>query len=79
METKRYTSYAQIETDLEILKIEKEISYQKLIRNLDATKENLDPKNMLGGIPGIAIDVVSGFAGPLKGMAINFILKKIFK
>lgn len=79
METKRYASYAEIERDLEILKIEKELSYQKLLKNFDATKESLDPKKMFGGIPEVAIDLVSGFAGPLKGMAINFILKKIFR
>jgi hypothetical protein len=30
MGTKKYSSYAQIDRELEILKIEKEISYQKL-------------------------------------------------
>ncbi|RZJ67940.1 MAG: hypothetical protein EOO50_03705 [Flavobacterium sp.] len=79
MENKKYASYAEIERDLEILKLEKEIHYQKLIKNFDDTKESFDPKKMFGGIPEVAIDVVSGFAGPLKGMAINFILKKIFK
>lgn len=79
MENKRYSSYAEIERDLEILKVEKELSYQKLLKNFDDTKESLDPKKMFGGIPDVAIDLVSGFAGPLKGMAINFILKKIFR
>lgn len=79
METKRYSSYAQIEQDLEILKVEKELHYQRLLQTFDNTKQNLDPKNLLGGIPGVAIDMVSGLAGPLKGMLINFVLKKIFK
>lgn len=79
MEKKRYSSYADIDRDLEILKLEKEIHYQKLLRNFDETKESLDPKKLLGGVPDVAIDMVSGIAGPLKGMAINFILKKIFK
>ena len=79
MDTKRYSSYAEIDADLEILKVEKEIHYQKLLRTFGETKESLDPKKMFGGIPEIAIDLVSGFAGPLKGMAINFILKKILK
>lgn len=79
MENKRYSSYAEIERDLEILKVEKELSYQKLLKNFGDTKESLDPKKIFGGIPEVAIDLVSGFAGPLKGMAINFILKKIFR
>ncbi|RZJ71940.1 DUF6327 family protein [Flavobacterium sp.] len=79
MENKRYSSYAQIEQDLEILKIEKELYYQKVLQTFDNTKESLDPKRMFGGVPDLALDMVSGFAGPLKGMLINFVLKKIFK
>ena len=78
MQKKRYSSYAQIDQELEILKVEKELHYQKLLQALDQTKENLDPKKMFG-IPETAIDMVSGLAGPLKGMLINFVLKKIFK
>lgn len=79
MEKKHYSSYAQIDQDLEILKVEKELYYQKLLQTFDDTKENLNPKGILGGIPDVAIDMVSGLAGPLKGMLINFVLKKIFK
>lgn len=79
MEKKRYSSYAQIEQDLEILKVEKELYYQRLLQTFDNTKDNLNPKKMFGGIPEVAIDMVSGLAGPLKGMLINFVLKKIFK
>jgi hypothetical protein len=79
MDPKRYSSYADIDRDLEILKLEKEIQYQKLLKTLGETKENLSPDKFLGGIPGVAIDVVSGLAGPLKGVAISYILKKIFK
>jgi len=31
METKKYSSYAAIEQDLEILKLEKELYYQKML------------------------------------------------
>lgn len=79
MEKKRYSSYAQIEQDLEILKVEKELYYQKLLQTFDSTKESLSPKSLLGGVPEVAIDMVSGLAGPFKGMLINFVLKKIFK
>lgn len=79
MEKKRYSSYEQIEQDLEILKVEKELYYQRVLQAFDNTKDNLDPKKMFGGIPELAIDMVSGLAGPLKGMLINFVLKKIFK
>ena len=38
METKKYSSYAQIDRELEILKIEKEISYQKLVFGIKKPK-----------------------------------------
>ncbi|MDR6845042.1 DUF6327 family protein [Flavobacterium granuli] len=55
METKKYSSYAAIERDLEILKIEKEISYQKLVLSFQKTKEEITPEN-----------IVSGFLEPFK-------------
>jgi hypothetical protein len=55
METKRYSSYAAIESDLEILKLEKEISYQKLVLSIQRTKEQITPQN-----------IVSGFLEPYK-------------
>ena len=55
METKRYSSYAAIESDLEILKLEKEISYQKLVLSIQKTKEEITSEN-----------IVNGFLEPLK-------------
>ena len=44
METKKYSSYAEIESELEILKLEKEIHFQKMLYNFEKTKECLEPK-----------------------------------
>lgn len=49
METKKYSSYAEIECDLEILKLEKEIAYQKLILSIQRTKDSITPKNIICG------------------------------
>ena len=43
METKKYTSYAEIEHDLEILKLEKEIHYKKMQLSFEKTKESFMP------------------------------------
>ena len=43
MEKKKYSSYAEIERDLEILKVEKEIYYQKMLLSIDKTKESILP------------------------------------
>lgn len=49
MERKKYSSYAQIDHDLEILKIEKEIEYQKLLLGIQQTRESFTPQNMVRG------------------------------
>ena len=49
MEKKKYSSYSEIERDLEILKLEKEISYQKLVLSFQRTKENITPQNIVSG------------------------------
>jgi len=43
---KKYSSYDQINADLEILKLEKEIHYQHILLNIDKTKESLQPENL---------------------------------
>ncbi|OXA99770.1 hypothetical protein B0A81_21290 [Flavobacterium plurextorum] len=45
METKKYSSYR----DLEILKLEKDINYQKLVLNVQKTKESITPQNIVNG------------------------------
>jgi hypothetical protein len=47
MGTKKYSSYAEIDSDLEILKIEKEIYYQKLVLSVQHTKEAITPGNLV--------------------------------
>ncbi|WP_166921405.1 DUF6327 family protein [Flavobacterium poyangense] len=49
METKKYASYAEIERDLEILKLEKEINYQKLVLSFQKSKESITPQNIVNG------------------------------
>jgi len=49
METRKYSSYAEIEKDLEILKLEKEISYQKLVLSVQKTKDSVTPENIING------------------------------
>lgn len=79
MEKKKYASYAEIDRDLEILKLEKEIYYQKLLQSVDATKESLNPSNMMGSVPKVALNVLGGLSGPIKNLGISFLLKKLFR
>ncbi|MBP6181205.1 DUF6327 family protein [Flavobacterium sp.] len=75
METKKYSSYAQIERELEILKIEKEISYQKLIYGIKKTKESFTPQNIIS-------DLIGNYGsalpyGTIASTALPFILNKV--
>jgi hypothetical protein len=66
MEAKKYSSYADIDRDLEILKLEKEISYQKLVLSVQKTKDSITPEN-----------IVSGFLAPYKDAIPNQLLSII--
>ena len=44
MQPKKYSSYAEIEHDLEILKLEKEIYFQKMKLSYEKTKESVFSK-----------------------------------
>lgn len=59
MEKKKYSSYAEIDRDLEILKLEKEINHQKLILSFQKTKESITPQNIVNGF-------VSSYTGYVK-------------
>ncbi|WP_269224355.1 MULTISPECIES: DUF6327 family protein [Flavobacterium] len=63
METKKYSSYAEIDRELEILKLEKEISYQKLVLSVQQTRDAITPQN-----------IVSGFLAPYKEAIPNKLL-----
>ena len=52
METKKYSSYTQIDRELEILKIEKEISYQNIILSVEKTKESFSFFNIASNVAG---------------------------
>lgn len=65
METKKYSSYAQIENELEILKIEKEIHYQKIVLSIDKTKESLVPSKAMAFVGNVYENVFSGVTGTI--------------
>ncbi len=74
METKKYSSYAQIERELEILKIEKEISYQKLVYGVKKTKESFTPQNIVSDLIGTYSAAIP--YGTIVSTALPFILNK---
>lgn len=74
METKKYSSFAQIDRELEILKIEKQISYQKLAFGIKKTKESLTPQHIVSDLLGTYSSVVSNPYGTIINTAVPFIM-----
>jgi hypothetical protein len=79
MGTKIYSSYAQIDRELEILKIEKEISYQKIVFGVQKTKDSLAPKNLVKGIIGNYSPNIPGPYGKIISLLIPFVTKWMLK
>lgn len=77
METKKYSSYAQIDRELEILKIEKEISYQKMVLGYYKTKESITPHHLLNNFLGSFKSAFTGSYGTILNVAVPFIIKWI--
>ncbi len=63
MENKKYSSYAEIEMDLEILKLEKEIHYEKIVLSIDRTKESIIPFRKINKV----LETVSNFSSGMYG------------
>lgn len=78
MPYKEYKTFDQINKDLAILKVEKDLAYQKLLKEVDETKESLEFKNLIGDTPKKILNILGLASGPLKSAAITFLLKKIF-
>ena len=74
METKRYSSYAQIEKELEILKVEKEISYQKMVFGVQKTKESFTPQSIVTNLIGSYSNAIP--YGAIVSTAVPFVLNK---
>ena len=50
MESKIYTSFEQLDREIEILKVEREIHYQKIVLQVQRTKESFSTRNMLSSL-----------------------------
>lgn len=76
MEQKKYSSYEQIDQDLKILKLKKEIHYRKLIQKGQETKQSL---NFVSVLPDVAISAVGTFVKGAKGAILGYLLRALFR
>jgi hypothetical protein len=74
MEPKKYSSYAEIELELEILKLEKELNLQKIKLNVEKTKESLLPKNIIKRFLGDYKSILSDYSGTILNIAIPLLI-----
>jgi hypothetical protein len=75
---KVYRTFKEINKDLEILKVEKELAYARLVKDIGDTKESLKPGNIMGEGPKKVMGVIGAFSGPIKSALLTFLFKKIF-
>lgn len=50
---KKYTSFKEIDQDLKVLKLQREIDLENMKLNFRQAKSNLYPTSLLGGVGGI--------------------------
>lgn len=74
METKKYSSYAEIERDLEILKLEKDIHYQKILLSVEKIKEDLSQSKSVSFAGKLFKNTFSGTLGTVLRIAIPYVI-----
>ncbi len=79
MEAKKYSNYAEIEKDLEILKLEKEIQYQKLLLSVQKTRESFTPQGIVSNFLSSYKTIFSESYMTIINMALPYVVKWLFK
>lgn len=78
METKIYTSYAEIDRDLEILKLQKEIDLHKLALSVEKTIDSLSPGSLMQNVLGNVGTVVTKHDWLYK-LVVPFLIRRFMK
>lgn len=79
MEKKKYSSYAQIELELEILKVERELNLKRIVLDVEKTKESLLPKNLVKSFLGDYKSILSNYSGAILNIAIPLMINWLTK
>lgn len=65
---KKYTSFKEIDNDLKILKLQRQIDMENLKMNFSQTKQSLHPSSLFGGLGGL-----------VKSFLMSLLAKKVLK
>jgi len=68
MNTKRYSTFQEIDTDLKILRLQQDIEKENLKLTYQSAKNNFYPTSLLGG-----------FSGIIQKIVISMVAKKVLK
>jgi len=79
MGTKKYSSYAQIDLELEILKVEKELNLKRIVLDVEKTKESFLPLNLIKGFVGDYKSILSTYSGTIINIAVPILINWILK
>jgi len=74
MKAINYSSFEEIDQQLKILWLQREIAHENIKLGFKRTKKNLYPKNLLGGI-----DNLGGTIPFIQSLLITFLTDKILK
>ncbi len=74
MAAKKYASYAEIEHDLKILKLEREIYQKKVLLNINKTKESFLPSKSVSLLGDIYTKLFSGTVGSIVKLVIPYVI-----
>lgn len=74
MKSKKYASYTEIDRDLEILKLEREIHLKKLYLSFDKTKESFTPSNSVSMVGKVIKNTFSGNLGTILKIAVPLLI-----
>jgi hypothetical protein len=77
MKIKKYSSYEQIELELKILKLEKDLSVQKMAWSVQKIKESFTPKKIVSEGFAYYKSVFSNSYGMILGATIPILIKWI--
>jgi len=78
MATKIYSSYAEIDRDLEILKLQKDIDAQKLSLAVEKTIDAFTPSGMIQNLLGNAGSILTK-SGLLKNVILPYVINRFIK
>ncbi len=78
MEKKVYSSYDEIDRDLEILNLERKLHYYKVKKSVEDLKEHLTFTNVAQGLLGISKDDKIPWVRTVFRFTLPFLVKKVF-